>query len=111
MELGLTKHMTQRSLAKLRRGLDEVHHIHNGLSRVNDVKVDHRCNLYRHIIARNHFLGWNRQRNDTQINLDHTRDEWRHQENSWPFRASQTTKNKDHTSFVLLHHTDSRQEQ
>src|SRR5215470_18208724 len=111
IQLRLAQYVAQRRLTDLRRRLEVVHYVHNRVFRVYYVEVHDRCNLYRHIVARDHFLRWNRQCHNTQIDSNHARNEWGHQEYTRPLGPGQTTEHENHTTFILLHYPDRGEEQ
>src|SRR5260221_7668416 len=80
-------------------------------SGVTFVEVTCRRNLYRHIVARDHFLRWNRQCHNTQIDPNHARNEWRHQEYTRPLGPGETTEHENHTTLILLHYPDRGEDQ
>src|SRR5437764_8160862 len=109
IQFRLAQHVAQGRLTDLRGRLVEVHHLDHRLNRIDNVEVDYRRHLDRNVISGDHLLRWYRQRDDTQVDFDHARDEWGHQEQPWAFCPDQPPQYEDHAALVLLHHADCRE--
>src|SRR5581483_10259517 len=92
------------------RGLHEIHYIDNCSRWVNNVKVNDGRYLDCDIISCNNLLWWDCQCNNTQIDFDHTRDNWWHPEHSRSFRTCKIAQNKNDSTLILLYNTNARKQ-
>ena len=68
VQLDFAQHAAQRGLRQLRRGIQEVGHLHDGQARIDHAEIDHRVHLHGDVVARDDILRRDFERVDAQRN-------------------------------------------
>ena len=74
VELVLAEHRAQRGLRELAGRLEEVRHLDDRELRVDDAEIDHRVDLHRDVVARDHVLAAARRAPRAQVHAHHLLD-------------------------------------
>ena len=102
VELDLAEHAAQRGLGELRRRVHVVLDLDNRPARVHDAEVEHRVDLDRHVVARDHVLRRHVEDDRPQADPHHAVDRREDEDDAGPFRLRQQfAEPEDDAAFVL----------
>ncbi len=107
VELDLPEHAAQRRLRELRRRVDVVLDLDDRPPRIHHPEVEHRVDLDRHVVARDHVLRRHVEDHRPQADLHHAIDRREHQDHAGPLRLrQQLAEAEDHAALVLRQDLD-----
>ncbi len=101
VELGLAEHRAQRRLGDLRGGEEEVFDLDDRLARVDDAEVGDRVDAGGDVVAGDHLLRRDVERDRPQVDLDHPVDERDQQDQARALLGDQAAEAEDDAALVL----------
>ena len=87
VEFVLAKHRPQRCLRELAGRDHEIFHLDDRLVGIDHAEIDHRVDLHRDVVARNHVLTRDVEHDRAQVDTHHLLDERNHDDQAWSFHA------------------------
>jgi hypothetical protein len=107
VELVLAQHRAQRRLRDLRGRHHEVLDLDDRGLRLDDPEVGDRIHAHRHVVLRDHFLWRDVERDRSQVDPDHSVDDWDQDEEAGALRfGEQPAEPEDDAAFVLSRDLD-----
>ena len=99
-------------MRKLRSRMEKALHLDHCFDRVNDAEKNHRVYLHRNVVARDHILGRNVERDQAKTHLHHAVDGTEDENEARPLRVGQEfPQAKNDASLVLVENLDPVEEE
>jgi hypothetical protein len=112
VELVLAEHRAQRRLRDLRGRDHEVLDLDDRGLRLDDPEVGDRIHADRHVVLRDHFLWRDVERDRSQVDPDHSVDDWDQDEEAGALGfGEQPAEPEDDAAFVLPRDLDRRDQE
>ena len=115
VELVLAEHRAQRGLRELAGRVEVVLDLDDRVLRIDDAEVDHRVDLDRDVVARDHVLGRHVHHDDAQVDAHHLLDAGDEDDQARALDLPEAAELEHHAALVLaqdaLNGTDDEQRQ
>ncbi len=97
----LTEHGAQRRLSQHVGGGQVLLDLNDRLFRVDDPEIEHRIDLHRHVVMRDHVLRRNLDHLDSKVHANHFLNERDQDHEAGPLHPVETTEGEDDGALVL----------
>src|SRR5215470_6126617 len=104
----LAQHRPQRRLRKLAGSHQEVHHLNDGLLRVDDTEVHYGIDSDRDVVTRNNILFRHVQHADAEIHPHHLLDDGYYDDEPWTLNLPKAPQKEDHAPLGLTQNLNSK---
>ena len=101
VEIVLSEHRAQRGLREHVGRRHEILDLDDRALGIDDVEIEHRVDLHRDVVARDHVLARNFDHLDAQIHPDHFLDERNQQHEAGALDALKAAEREDHGAFIF----------
>ena len=108
VERVLAEHRAQRGLRELAGGLQEILDADHRAVGIDDAEIEHRVDLHRDVVARDHVLARHVEHDRAQIDAHHLLHVGHQEDQARALHAGEAAEGEHHRALVLAHHPDRR---
>ena len=101
VEFVLAEHRAQRGLRQLAGGDQKFFHLQDRLGRIDDAEIQHRVDLDRDVVARDHVLARHVEHHGAQVDPHHLLDAGNDEDQPRPLHLPEAAEHEHHAALVF----------